>query len=110
MGANLMIAYGMTKEELEEKCQGFDIGIREKVKFLLENGVETYESCEGGEGHCFPEPTIRFHGSRAEGFRALAVALQSDLKVAELKRIWIINDGEPTGAWWEMTFTPTKQA
>ncbi len=86
-----------------------DDGIKNEVKLLMENGVETFESCQGGKDHCYPAPTIRFHGSRAEGFRALAVALQNELKVAELKRIWVINDGEPTGAWWEITFTPTKQ-
>ncbi len=99
----------MDKERINEICGFVDKGIKDKVKLLLENEVETYESCEGGKGHCYPEPTIRFHGSRAEGFRALSVALQSDLNVAELKRIWVINDGEPTGAWWEMTFTPTKK-
>lgn len=97
------------KDESEELYRSIDKGILDYVKLLRENGVETYESCEGGNGHAFFEPTVRFHGSRAEGFRALSVALQSDLRVAELKRIWVINDGEPTGAWWEMTFTPTKE-
>jgi hypothetical protein len=108
MNANFMIAYGMTEEELKEKCQAFDVGIKNKVKLLLENGVETFESCEGGNGHTYPEPTIRFHGGRAEGFRALSVAMQNDLKVSGLKRVWDIIDGEPIGAWWEMVFTPTK--
>jgi hypothetical protein len=84
-----------------------DKGILDTVKLLRENGVETYESCEGGAGHSYFEPTIRFHGERAEGFRALSVAMTHGLSVMELKRVWVMNDGEPTGAWWEMTF-PTK--
>jgi len=44
------------------------------VEVLMRNGVETFESCEGGEGHAFHEPTVRFHGSHAEGFRALSIA------------------------------------
>lgn len=46
------------------------------VNVLTSAGIETFESCEGGAGHAYPEPTVRFHGHRAEGFRALAVALE----------------------------------
>jgi hypothetical protein len=81
-----------------------DPGIRRYVELLNEAGVETFESCEGGEGHAFPRPTVCFHGERAEGFRAVAVALQNALPVAELRRAWSIIDGEPTGPHWEMTF------
>jgi len=68
-----------------------DIGIKHAVEILNQAGVETYESCEGGPNHAYPEPTIRFHGERAEGFRALSVALQNNLSVSGLKRIWRIN-------------------
>ena len=44
-----------------------DAGIRDIVLTLLANGVETFESCEGGRGHSFPEPTIRFEGDSSEG-------------------------------------------
>ena len=81
-----------------------DAGISEEVRILWENGVETTESCEGGTGHPFPEPTVRFRGSKAEGFRALGIALQNGLKVSELRRYWSIEDGEPVGPEWEMTF------
>jgi len=74
------------------------------VLALREAGVETFESCGGGKGHAYPEPTVRFHGDRSEGFRAFAAAVQHGLPVAELRRVWPINDGEPTGPWWELTF------
>jgi hypothetical protein len=82
-----------------------DAGIVREVETLCGNGIETYESCEGGVGHCFPEPTVRFHGERSEGFKALAIALQNDLKPSNLRRFWDIIDGEPVGPHWEMTFT-----
>ena len=82
-----------------------DPGIREFVDVLRAAGVATYESCEGGQGHVFPEPTVRFRGDRSEGFRALATAVQRCLPVAALRRIWTIDDGEPTGPYWEMTFS-----
>jgi hypothetical protein len=81
-----------------------DPGIAQAVLALRQAGVETFESCEGGAGHAYPEPTVRFHGGTHEGFRALAAAMQAGLNVAALRRTWPINDGEPTGPWWEMTF------
>jgi hypothetical protein len=81
-----------------------DKGIAREVEILWKNGIETTESCQGGQGHPFPEPTVRFAGGQAEGFRALGIALQNGLKVTELRRVWTIQDGEPIGPQWEMTF------
>jgi hypothetical protein len=84
-----------------------DPGIVLAVQVLRDAGIETFESCEGGLGHCYPEPTIRFHGERAMGWRALAAASERGLPVLALRRTWPINDGEPNGPWWEMVFRPT---
>lgn len=83
-----------------------DIGIAVAVNTLRQGGIETYESCQGGEGHAFPGPTVRFHGDRSEGFRALAIALRAKLPVAELRRFWSVHDREPIGPHWEITFCP----
>lgn len=82
-----------------------DKGVRRAVEILSKAGIETYESCEGGPGHSYPEPTIRFYGDRSEGFRALAVALQHNLPVSAVRRVWIVNDGEPIGPDWEIVFS-----
>jgi hypothetical protein len=81
-----------------------DAGIRREVTILSQNGIETFESCEGGPGHTFPEPTIRFCGDRAAGFKALAVALTYGLCPRALRRSYAVIDGEPVGPDWEMTF------
>lgn len=81
-----------------------DVGIRRYVAILRSGGVETFKSCEGGEGHAFPEPTVRFHGNKAAGFRAVAVAMDHGLPILSLRLAWPINDGMPSGPWWEMTF------
>ena len=70
----------MDKREFEYPL---DKGIEREVHVLMEGGVETFESCEGGSGHPFPEPTIRFHGDRHEGFRVLTIAMQNDLNVSD---------------------------
>jgi hypothetical protein len=74
------------------------------VWILQGAGVETFESCQGGAGHAFNEPTVRFHGDTAEGFRALSVAIKEGLPVDCLRRVWPLIDGEPTGPSWELTF------
>lgn len=81
-----------------------DEGIKEAVKILADNDIETYESCQGGKGHAYFEPTVRFHGGRDEGFKALSIVLANRLKPSKLSRIWTIQDGEPCGPNWEMTF------
>jgi hypothetical protein len=88
----------------DKDVRAVDPGIARAVRVLFDNGVETTESCEGGKGHPFPEPTVSFTGGQGEGFRALAIALQHGLKVSELRRVWTIIDGEPTGPEWDLTF------
>lgn len=85
--------------------EGLDPGIREAVLRLREAGVETFESCEGGPGHTFAEPTVRFHGEPSEGFRAFAtVFAKHGLNVKDLRRVWRVEDGELSGPCWELTF------
>jgi hypothetical protein len=94
-------------EKREKWLATLDPGIAPYVDILDAAGVETFESCQGGDGHCFPEPTVRFYGERSEGFRALAVAVQRELPVRTLRRYWRVDSaGEPSGPNWEMTFRP----
>jgi hypothetical protein len=85
-----------------------DPGIQEYVEALNAEGVETFESCEGGKGHAYPVPTIRFHGGIAEGFRAFAVVRRHNLPIATLRRVWVSIDDELTGPHWELTFDRGK--
>jgi len=89
---------------LDPECP-LDRWIVYAVKILRDGGIETYESCQAGPGHSFPEPTVRFHGGSAEGYKAIALALQHCLPVSSLRRFWRIIDGELEGPNWEMTFT-----
>lgn len=89
----------------DDEIEGLDDGIRQAVTILRESGIETFESCEGGDGHAFHEPTIRFYGDPSEGWKALATAHQNGLGVSELRRAWSVNDGEPCGPYWELVFT-----
>jgi|SRR5665213_3468107 len=82
-----------------------DPGIRHAVEVLLALGVETFESCQGGEGHSYPEPTVAFNGGAGEGLRALAAAIEWELPVRSLRRTWIVHRGiDLEAARWELTF------
>ncbi len=83
-----------------------DPGIRSFVETLRGAGIETFESCEGGNGHADPEPVVRFHGDGPEGLRAVSVSLRAGLPVFTLRRTWRMESGELTGPWWELTFRP----
>src|ERR1039457_6544820 len=62
-----------------------DAGIRQAVKRMQEAGIETFESCEGGAGHSYPEPTVAFHGGPEAGWRALSVCLTYALPVQSIQ-------------------------
>ncbi len=80
-----------------------DLGIVRVVSALRDGGVETYESCEGGPGHAFFEPTVRFHGGLDTGWRALALCLSYGFSVRRLERFWSVYDGhEPNGPEWQI--------
>ena len=96
------------KEKDIDGLDGLDSGIRDIVVLLNKEGVETFESCQSGPGHCFPEATVSFHGGQYEGFRALSVAMMYGLKVYDLRRVWSLIDGEPTGPVWQLTFALAK--
>jgi hypothetical protein len=75
------------------------------VMRLREGGIETFESCEGGRGHAYTEPTVRFWGNPGMGFRAFSIATDFGLPVSDIRRYWSVEDGELVGPSWEMTFT-----
>jgi hypothetical protein len=81
-----------------------DVGVREYVEALVDRGVVTFESCEGGDGHAYTEPTVRFHGDRDAGRRAFAVCRDCGFPVAAVRRTWPVVDGRMTGPHWELVF------
>lgn len=102
----------MTKDELIASLGEFapetdlplDSGILGFVLVLRSGDIDTFESCQGGAGHSFPEPTVKFHGNGWEGFKALAIAMTYRLPVLAVRLSWDVCDGMPHGPWWEMTF------
>ena len=84
-----------------------DPGIKRAVIAVRAVGIATYESCEGGDGHSYAEPTVRFGGDHAEALRAVAAVLDIGLPVRELRRVWGVTHGELDGPWWDLVFSTT---
>lgn len=81
-------------------------GIAAAVIALNEAGIETFTSCEGGPGHAFPEPTVRFYADEQTARQAVYVMEWAGLPVHELRHTCSYHDGEPSqsGPFWELVF------
>jgi len=67
---------------------GLDPEIRPAVEILNKHGFKTIESCQGGEGHCFSEPTVCFEGSEFDLIRAYEICEQYNLCLLEGHRVY----------------------
>lgn len=98
-------------DDLEDYAPQVDLpldpGIRRAVLILRKGGVETIESCEGGPGHAYPDPTVRFTGSAWAGYHAFAVAMEHALPVFELRRVFMVDAGQVSHACWDLVFRPS---
>lgn len=81
-----------------------DRGVAKAVEILRAAGIETCQSCEGGKGHAYPEPTVDFRGTPEAGWRALSACIAHGLPVSELRRVWSFENNEPVGPLWAITF------
>lgn len=58
------------------------------VEILNEYGFKTFESCQGGNGHAFLEPTVRFEGNEFDLIRACEICACNGLAISEGRRIF----------------------
>ena len=82
-----------------------DPGIAPVVSILRQNGVETFQSCEGGPGHSSQEPYVDFLGGHGAGPLAIGVALTYGMPISELRRVWNVLRYELDGPIWRLTLT-----
>lgn len=85
-----------------------DDGIRFPVRILHAHGFDTCQSCQGGKGHAYLEPTIDMvAGGKGdvEGIAALGPLAQYGLPVSTIGLIWNIDEGLPYEKLWRITFS-----
>jgi len=95
----------------EASYQSLDPGIRFAVRVLHAAGIETCQSCQGGKGHSYDEPTVEMiaTGDDAYGFGALAALRGYGLPVAAVAIIWPVRNGLPYEKNWRITFSATME-
>lgn len=86
---------------------GIDAGIRFAVRVLHAHGLDTCQSCQGGKGHAYLEPTVDMvaGGGDADGFEALAVLANYGLPVSTVSITWNIQNGLPFEKLWRIAFS-----
>jgi hypothetical protein len=79
-------------EDMKKPEFQLDAGIQGAVVLLCKAGVETVQSCEGGDGHSYAEPTVDFIGGNGAGLYALSVCVENNLPVKDLCKVWIVDE------------------
>lgn len=81
------------------------------VLLLNKYGFETFESCQGGPGHCYLDPTVRFEGTEFDMFRAYELCQIHGMNVITAKRVYSkedvlseVENGESIGEAWSGPF------
>lgn len=103
----------LSKEELADAdvawarehfgSEALDRGIIRPVRILKEDGVETCQSCEGGDGHCYEYPSVDILG---QPWRALDLCNTYGLPVHTVSHQFSIREGEPVENVWRLEFSP----
>ena len=89
-----------------------DRGIRFAVRVLHARGFETCQSCQGGRGHCYDQPTIDLNatGDDAWGFAAVAALQDYGIQVMDVSLHWNIRHGLPYDRKWRIQLRQTQVA
>lgn len=105
----------LTKDELAEADidwaiehfggEPLDVGIIRIVRILKEEGIETQQSCEGGEGHSYDWPSVDVSG---QPWRALDLCNTYGLPVHQISELHRIEQGNPVEHFWRLEFSPHK--
>lgn len=88
-----------------------DKGIRFAVRVLHARGIETCQSCQGGVGHAYSEPTVDLVAASddALGFAALSALQSYGLPVSCVSIVWPVRHGLPFEKLWRITFFKTME-
>lgn len=70
------------------KDKFMDKKIKPMVIALQKYGFKTFESCQGGKGHAYTEPTVRFEGDEFDLIRAYEICEHLKLRPNEVRRVY----------------------
>ncbi len=95
----------------EQTYKTIDKGIRFAVRVLNAKGIDTQQSCQGGKGHAYNQPSVDIPATDddAKGFAALSALRDYGLPVQEVSIIWPVSGSLPTEKFWRVTFFKTME-
>jgi hypothetical protein len=106
-GPNLDLQSDWHWAEERFSSEPMDPGIICAVRIFQEHGIETCQSCQGGEGHSYEWPTVDIY--RAP-WKALDIANDFALPVTRISEQFGIADGRPVEHFWRIEFSPARLA
>lgn len=80
-----------------------DPGIAAALRALAEYEIDTFSSCQGGDGHPCEMPEILFHGDESAGLYAVWLLEAQGFRVWELSRHWDLDHGLPRAPFWRVS-------
>ena len=72
------------------------------LRALADYGIDTFSSCQGGDGHSSAWPEILFHGDESAGLYAAWLLEAQGFRVQELSRHWDLDHGLPRQPFWRV--------
>lgn len=100
-----MIERNGSRVQTDAWYASIDPGVRFAVRVLHAAGIDTGQSCEGGEGHCYKWPTVDLGGQKLDtkdGFAALAALANYGIEVRSVSFEWCVISCE---AFWRIELT-----
>ena len=84
------------------------------LRILNENGIKTFESCQGGIEHAFGKPTIRFHGNYDTAMKVMNLCNQHNFSINYFRKYYVYespyeNIYEFKGPRWEVIFKKNQK-
>lgn len=79
--------------------EGLDRGIVYAVRVLHAAGIDTSQSCQGGDGHAYEGPTVDVP---ERAFAAMETLESHGMPVREVSHRWLIVDGVPAQVVWSV--------
>jgi hypothetical protein len=79
-----------------------DPDIAPALHALADYEIDTFSSCQGGDGHAHLMPVILFHGDENAGLYAVWLLEAAGFRVWELSRRWSLDHGMPRQPYWEV--------
>lgn len=96
--------------DYEVPWDDIDPEIAAALHALADYEIDTFSSCQGGDGHGGGMPEILFGGDENAGLYAVWLLEAAGFRVWELSRHWDLDHGLPRRPFWRVTLRTLEPA